>query len=219
MDAIASQRPIHVTAGEGVRTACLHRGMTWPSGSDSTDRELAARFERDVVPLREALYRHALRMSHNHADAQDLVQDTMVKAFANFLSYQPNTNVSAWVYRIMVNTYINAYRKKRRQPLHYPMDNISEAQLAVLAQHPPRGSRSAEDEALDTLPDNDIKAAMRALPLRFRMVVFYADVEGLRYKEIAEIMAIPHGTVMSRLHRGRRQLRRQLTDGQRRAVS
>jgi RNA polymerase sigma-70 factor (ECF subfamily) len=157
-------------------------------------------------------------MSRNHADAQDLVQDTMVKAFANFLSYQPNTNVGAWVYRILLNTYINAYRKKRRQPVQYPMDKITEAQLAMFAQHPQRGLRSAEDEALDVLPDNDIKAAMQALPEQFRMVVFYADVEGLRYREIAEIMAIPHGTVMSRLHRGRRQLRRLLTNGERLAA-
>jgi RNA polymerase sigma-70 factor (ECF subfamily) len=192
--------------------------MTWQSESGSIDRELTARFERDVVPLREPLYHHALRLSHNHADAQDLVQDTMVKAFANFRQYQPNTNVSAWVYRILLNTYINVYRKKRRQPLQYSMDKITEAQLSVFAQHPPRGLRSAEDEALDVLPDSDIKAAMEALPERFRIVVFYADVEGLRYREIAEIMAIPHGTVMSRLHRGRRQLRRLLINDESRAA-
>jgi RNA polymerase sigma-70 factor (ECF subfamily) len=219
MDAIASQRPIRVaTAADEAGNAGLHRGMTWLSESGSTDRELTARFEREVVPLREQLYYQALRMSHNHADAQDLVQDTMAKAFANFLSYQPNTNVRAWVYRILVNTYINAYRKKRRQPVQYSTDKITEAQLASFARHPVRGLRSAEDQALDVLPDNDIKAAMQALSEPFRMVVFYADVEGLRYREIAEIMAIPHGTVMSRLHRGRRQLRRLLTNGERRAA-
>lgn len=219
MDAIASQRPIRVATADEAGNAGLHREVIWLSESGSTDRELTARFEREVVPLREPLYLHALRMSRNHADAQDLVQDTMVKAFANFLSYQPNTNVSAWVYRILLNTYINAYRKKRRQPAQYPMDKITEAQLAVFAQHPPRGLRSAEDEALDVLPDNEIRAAMQALPEAFRMVVFYADVEGLRYREIAEIMAIPHGTVMSRLHRGRRQLRELLRNGERRAAS
>ncbi|MDT5013405.1 MAG: polymerase sigma-70 factor, subfamily [Mycobacterium sp.] len=220
MDTIASQRPIRVaTAVEEARNAGLRHRMTWQSESGSTDRELTARFERDVVPLREPLYRHALRLSRNHADAQDLVQDTMVKAFANFHSYQPNTNVSAWVHRILLNTYLNAYRKKRRQPVQHPMDKITEAQLAVFAQHPPRGLRSAEDEALDVLPDNDIKAAMQALPQQFRIVVFYADVEGLRYKEIAEIMAIPQGTVMSRLHRGRRQLRRLLTSVERLAAN
>ena len=135
--------------------------MIWLSEPGSTDRELIARFERDVIPLLKPLYYQALRMSHNHTVAQDLVQDTMVKAFANFRSYRQNTNVNAWVYRILLNTYINAYRRKRRQPVQYSTEKITENELAVFVQHSPREFRSAEDEPLDALPDNDIKAAMQ----------------------------------------------------------
>jgi RNA polymerase sigma-70 factor, ECF subfamily len=175
---------------------------------------LSARFERDVVPLRETLYRHAFRLSHNHSDAEDLAQETMMKAYGAFRSFRPGTNLSAWLFRILTNTYINGYRRKRRQPVLYSTEQVTEQHLAAAYAHcAPTGMRSSADEALDLLPDNDIKAAMQALPEQFRDVVYYADVQGFRYKEIAEIMKTPIGTVMSRLQRGRQRLRSLLGDG------
>ncbi|WP_371307618.1 sigma-70 family RNA polymerase sigma factor [Gordonia sp. (in: high G+C Gram-positive bacteria)] len=177
-----------------------------------TPEELTARFERDALPLLDQLYGAALRMTRNPADAEDLVQETYVKAFSAFSSFKKGTNLKAWMYRILTNTYINSYRKKQRQPAQYPTDEITDWQLAANAEHTSTGLRSAEVEALDALPDSEIKDALGQLPEDFRMVVYYADVEGLPYKEIAEIMDTPIGTVMSRLHRGRKQLRELLAD-------
>ena len=185
-----------------------------PVEKRSLDDELSTRFERDVVPVRETLYRHAFRLSYNHTDAEDLVQETMMKAYGAFHSFRPGSNLNAWLFRILTNTYINGYRKKKRQPVQYSTELVTDQHLAEAYAHcAPTGMRSSEDEALDLLPDNDIKAAMQALPQQFRDVVYYADVQGFRYKEIAAIMKIPTGTVMSRLHRGRQRLRSLLGDG------
>jgi RNA polymerase sigma-70 factor (ECF subfamily) len=136
-----------------------------PVLSQSVDAELSARFEREVVPLRDLLYRHAFRMSHNHADAEDLVQETVMRAYTHFDSFRSGTNVKAWLLRIMTNTYINSYRKKRRQPMQYSAEDLTDQYLTEAnARSAASELRSAEDHALDLLPDNDIKAAMQALP-------------------------------------------------------
>jgi RNA polymerase sigma-70 factor, ECF subfamily len=174
--------------------------------------EQTARFERDAIPLCAPLYRRALRMTKDRADAEDLLQDTMMCAYAGFGSFRQGSNLNAWLHRILTNIYVSGYRKKQRRAVQYPTEEITDEQLAANAAHSSTGLRSAEDEALATLPDNRIRAAMHALPEQIRMVVYYADVEGLHYNEIAEIMHSPQGTVNSRLHRGRRQLRSLLTD-------
>ncbi|AZA09808.1 sigma-70 family RNA polymerase sigma factor [Corynebacterium pseudopelargi] len=175
-------------------------------------KELHERFEAEALPLLDQLYGGALRMTRNPADAEDLVQETYIKAFQAFESFQPGTNLKAWLYRIMTNTYINSYRKKQRQPSQSSAEDISDHQLFATSSHDSTGLESAEVEALKNLPDKEIAEAMNNLSEDYRMVVYYADVEGLAYKEIAEIMGTPLGTVMSRLHRGRKQLREALKD-------
>lgn len=174
--------------------------------------DLDARFERDALPLLDQLYGSALRMTRNPADAEDLVQETYVKAYQAFNSFSEGTNLKAWLYRIMTNTYINSYRKKKRQPTQQSSEDVTDHQLLATSSHESVGLESAEVEALKNLPNQRIAQAMNDLSEDYRMVVYYADVEGLAYKEIAEIMGTPLGTVMSRLHRGRKQLREALKD-------
>jgi RNA polymerase sigma-70 factor (ECF subfamily) len=183
-----------------------------PDLSAETADERSARFERDAMQYLDQLYGAAMRMTRNPTDAEDLVQETYLKAFAAFDSFTDGTNLKAWLFRILTNTYINIYRKKQRQPYQTGTDDLTDWQIAEAESHTSRGLRSAEAEALDRLADADVVEALAAMPEDFRMAVYLADVEGFAYKEIAEIMETPVGTVMSRLHRGRKLLRELLED-------
>ena len=180
--------------------------------SKETTQQRRARFERDAMQYVDQLYAAALRMARNPADAEDLVQETYLKAFNAFDSFKQGTNLKAWLYRIMTNTYINSYRKKQRQPQQAFGEDVEDWQLARAEQHTSTGLRSAEMDALDRMPDSVVTQAMEQLAPDFRMAVYLADVEGFSYKEIASIMGTPIGTVMSRLNRGRTQLRALLAD-------
>lgn len=166
-----------------------------------------AEFEQRVTPRVADLYRRAMRLTTQHADAEDLVQDTLVKAFAAFDSFQSGTDIGAWLYRILINTHISNYRKVQRRPTLQSTDRITDAQLMTSAAHSSKGMPSAEDQVLRRLGHPEVVAAMRALPEQSRLAVYYADIAGLSCREIAALMGTPIGTVVSRLHRGRHRLR------------
>jgi RNA polymerase sigma-70 factor (ECF subfamily) len=180
-------------------------------GTATDPRRLEERFEREALPLMPELYAGAMRLTRNPADAEDLLQEAYLRAYRGFASFEEGTNLRAWLYRILTNAYINIYRKKQRQPQEISSDDAPEwylyDQLTEEGREP-----SAEAEVLESLPDEEVQEALAELPEQFRMAVLLADVEGFSYKEIAEILEIPIGTVMSRLHRGRRALEKRLWD-------
>ena len=209
------------TLDPAVDAAVTRRSRPHPLGSfamnlptlpdEETEAQRAERFENDALAYIDQLYGAALRMTRNPSDAEDLVQETFAKAYASFHQFTPGTNLKAWLYRILTNTFINGYRKKQRQPQSSGQE-VEDWQLARAEAHTSTGLRSAEMEALDRMPHSAVTEAMNALAPDFRLAVYLADVEGFSYKEIAEIMGTPIGTVMSRLNRGRNQLRTLLAD-------
>ena len=195
-------RPMSSDIGTGIELA---------DRASETPRERKERFERDALIFTSALYGAALRYTKNPQDAEDLVQDTYAKAFNSFHQFEPGTNLKAWLYRILTTTFINTYRKDQRRP-QISDGEVEDWQIFEAASHTSDQGKSAEDVVLENLPDGDVKEALASIPEDFRMVVYYADVEGYSYKEIAEIIGAPTGTVMSRLHRGRKLLRVALAD-------
>jgi RNA polymerase sigma factor (sigma-70 family) len=177
-----------------------------PSTPES-DADFATRFAREAEPLFDALSRRARRLTRSEADAEDLLQDTLLHAYAGFSSFQNGSNLKAWLLRILYNRWVSTYRAKQSRPLEVSVDKITEYDLAGGVSRLSAAARSAEAEVLDTLPDNEVKAAMDSLPEGFRRVVYYAYVQGYTYAETAAILDIPHGTVMSRVSRGRQRLR------------
>lgn len=185
--------------------------VEWATMSDELS-ERRRLFQDQALPLMDQLYGAAMRMTRNPADAADLVQETFVKAFAAFGQFEQGTNIKAWLYRILTNTYINIYRKKQRDPYQGTIDELEDWQLGGAESATTTVTRSAEAEAIDRMPASAVKDALQSIPEDFRLAVYFADVEGFAYQEIADIMKTPVGTVMSRLHRGRRLLRELLAD-------
>lgn len=184
--------------------------MEKPSGPATSERAtLDARFERDALPLMPELYAAAMRLTRNPEDAGDLLQEAYLRAYRGFAGFEEGTNLRAWLYRILMNAFINIYRKRQREPQTVSDDDVEDWYL-----YDRLGGREAEPSAeatvLESIPDEDVQEALAGLPDNFRMAVLLADVDGFSYKEIAEILEVPIGTVMSRLHRGRRALEKRL---------
>ena len=171
-----------------------------------------ARFADLAMPYMDQLYSAALRMTRNPSDAEDLVQETYLRAYRGFGGFKDGTNLKAWLYKILTNTFINTYRAKKRRPEETEFDDVEDFALygRLRGLEAADASRTPETEVLDAMPDEVVKEALESLPEQFRMAVLLADVEGFSYKEIADIMEVPIGTVMSRLHRGRKQLQQRL---------
>jgi RNA polymerase sigma-70 factor, ECF subfamily len=184
--------------------------MASTSSAPPTGQDLLERFERDVLPLLPGLYGAALRMTRNPADAEDLLQETTLRAYRGFASFEEGTNLKAWLYRILTNSFINTYRKRQREPQAVEGPDDFDEWFLFDRLGSRSVQRSAEEDVLDRIPDAEVKAALESIPENFRMAVLLADVEGFSYKEIAEIMNVPIGTVMSRLHRGRKALEKAL---------
>ena len=199
------------SAGAWLASWVLSYSMTTQTVEAESPQQRAERFERDALAFVDPLYGAALRLTRNPADAEDLVQETYTKAFAAFHQFKPGTNLKAWLYRILTNTFINSYRKAQRQP-SVSGDDVEDWQLARAAEHESTGLKSAEMSALEAMPDTAVSDALESLSPEFRAVVLLSDVEGFAYKEIAEIMGTPIGTVMSRLNRARAALRVKLAD-------
>jgi RNA polymerase sigma-70 factor (ECF subfamily) len=183
--------------------------MVRSAAAPPADPALKERFEREVLPMLPNLYGAALRLARNPQDAEDLVQETCLRAYRGFAGFEQGTNLRAWMYRILTNTFINAYRKKQREPLTVQGEDVGDWYLYEKLGET-GVEASAETTVLENIPDEDVRLALEALPEGFRMAVLLADVEGFSYKEIAGILDIPIGTVMSRLHRGRRALEKAL---------
>jgi len=169
-----------------------------------------AEFTKDAMQYAPQLYSAALRMTRNSSDAEDLVQETYLRAYRSYASFEQGTNLRAWLFRIMTNQYINSYRAKQRRPIETDVDDIEDLYLYHRIGSLGAASRSAEDTLFDMFTDEEVKTALEELPETFRMPVLLADVEGFSYKEIAEMTDVPIGTVMSRLHRGRKAMHKKL---------